>query len=43
VKVTHVIQPSQGFNTILYLGYLKLGVTLIKYAPLVRENSSYNN
>jgi len=37
-QVLHWIQPTQTFNMIVYFGYLKLTVTLLKYIPLVYWN-----
>jgi len=37
-SVFRFIQPSESFNIMLWCGYMKLGVTLLKYAPLAYWN-----
>jgi len=37
-QVFHIVAAKPGFNIIIYIGYLKLGVTFFKYIPLVYWN-----
>jgi len=37
-NVFNVLPATPGFNIIIYIGYLKLGVTFFKYIPLVYWN-----